>query len=84
MPKYLPQYHQAPSAGHNSETVHFAKKCIYVFRVALTLEAINRLISTRDTECGLCELGPGLLYITPLNVGVKKDKNFFSLGSVTF
>ena len=55
-----------------------------MFRVALTLEAINRLISTRDTECGLCELGPGLLYITPLNVGVKKDKNFFSLGSVTF
>jgi len=57
---------------------------IYVFRVALTPEAINRLVCTRDTGRALCELGPGLLYITPLNVSVQKDKNFFSLGSVTF
>lgn len=55
-----------------------------MFRVALTPEAINRLVCTGDTGCTLCELGPGLLYITPLNVSVQKDKNLFSLGSVTF
>ena len=55
-----------------------------MFCVALTLEAIIRLVCTRDTGCALFELGSGLLYITPLNVGVQKDKNFFSLCSVTF
>jgi hypothetical protein len=52
--------------------------------MALTPEAINRLVCTRDTGCALCELRPGLLYITPLNASVQKDKKFFSLGSVTF
>ena len=54
-----------------------------MFRVALIPEVINRLVCTRDTGCAFCELGQGLLYITPLNVSVQKDKNFFRLRSVT-
>ena len=55
-----------------------------MFLVALTTAAINRLVCKRETGCALCELAPGFLYITTLNVAVQTDKNFIILGSVTF